>query len=266
MIWIALVLGIVEGLTEFLPVSSTGHLIIAGHVLGYTGDTAATFEIFIQLGAILAVVWEYRARLTSVAMNAFTDKASRGLVVNLAIAFVPAAAAGFLLHKAIQTYLFSPITVAGALVAGGVAMLVIEKTRPRVVVTDLMSVPWKGALGIGLAQVMSLFPGVSRAAATIMGGMLLGLDRKTSTEFSFFLAIPTLLAATLYQLAKSWHMLTTDDLGLFAAGFLAAFVSALAAVRLFVRYISGHDFRPFAWYRIALGAVVLALAALSKSF
>lgn len=263
MIWIALVLGLVEGLTEFLPVSSTGHLIIAGHLLGYTGDTAASFEIFIQLGAILAVVWEYRVRLTSVTMNAMTDKASRGLLMNLAIAFLPAAIAGFLLHGLIQTYLFSPITVAAALAAGGVAMLLIERTRPRVLVTDFMKIPWRGALGIGLAQVLSLFPGVSRAAATIMGGMVLGLDRKTSTEFSFFLAIPTLLAATLYQLLKSWHMLTTADLGLFAVGFVTAFISALAAVRMFVRFISHHDFRPFAWYRIALAAVVLALTFLA---
>ena len=258
MIWIALVLGLVEGLTEFLPVSSTGHLILAGHLLGYTGDTAATFEIFIQLGAILAVMWEYRARLGSVAMNAFSDKASMGLVANLAIAFLPAAGAGFLLHGMIQTYLFSPVTVAGALVAGGIAMLFIERASPRIVVTDLMAIPWRGALGIGLAQMLSLFPGVSRAAATIMGGMVLGLDRKTSTEFSFFLAMPTLFAATLYELVKSWDRLTPADLGLFAAGFAAAFVSALAAVRVFVRFISRHVFRPFAWYRIALGAVVLA--------
>ena len=260
MIWIALILGLVEGLTEFLPVSSTGHLIIAGHLLGYTGDTAATFEIFIQLGAVLAVCWEYRARLASVAMNAFTDKPSRGLLANLALAFLPAAGVGFFLHGTIQTYLFSPVTVAGALVAGGVAMLVIERANPRVHVNDLLAIPWRGAFGIGLAQVLSLFPGVSRAAATIMGGMVLGLDRRTSTEFSFFLAIPTLLAATLYELLKSWDRLSSADLGLFIAGFAAAFASALAAVRVFMRFISRHDFRPFAWYRIALGAAVLGLA------
>jgi len=259
-IWIALILGLVEGLTEFLPVSSTGHLILAGHLLGYTGENAATFEIFIQLGAILAVMWEYRARLASVATHAFNDKPSMGLVVNLAIAFLPAAAAGFLLHRLIQTHLFSPVTVSAALVAGGIAMLVIERASPRVQVSDLMAIPWRRALGIGLAQMLSLFPGVSRAAATIMGGMVLGLDRKTSTEFSFFLAMPTLLAATVYELAKSWDRLTASDLGFIAAGFAAAFVSALAAVRVFVHYISRHDFRPFAWYRIALGAVVLVFA------
>ena len=259
MIWIALVMGIVEGLTEFLPVSSTGHLILVGHLFGYTGATAASFEIFIQLGAILAVMWEYRARLWSVAISAPGGGQSGRLLVNLAIAFLPAAVAGFLLHKPIQTYLFSPVTVAAALVAGGIAMLIIERARPRVRVTDLMAIPWTGAIGIGLAQVLSLFPGVSRAAATIMGGMVLGLDRKTSTEFSFFLAMPTLLAATLYELIKSWDRLAAADLGPFVMGFAAAFISALLAVRGFVHYIARHDFRPFAWYRIALGLIVLAL-------
>ncbi len=256
MIWVAVILGVVEGLTEFLPVSSTGHLILAGHALGFTGPNAATFEIFIQLGAILAVVWEYRSRLVQVVFGALTDRASFGLVRNLALAFLPAAFAGLLLHDFIEERLFSPATVAGALVAGGVAMLAIERAGFRAVVSDVMGIPWGKALAVGLAQVLSLFPGVSRAAATIMGGMVVGLDRRSATEFSFFLAIPTLLAATLYDLLKSWGSLTPADLPIFAVGLATAFVSALAAVRVFIRFISRHDFRPFAWYRIGLGLLV----------
>jgi undecaprenyl-diphosphatase len=258
MIWIALLLGLVEGITEFLPVSSTGHLIVAGRLLGFTGPTASTFEIFIQLGAILAVVWEYRRRLTNVALGAFSDRASFGLVRNLALAFLPAAAAGFLLHDFIKEHLFSPVTVAGALVAGGAAMLAVEWSSPRAEVSDVMRLSWRQALGVGLAQTLSLFPGVSRAAATIMGGMVCRLDRKTATEFSFFLAIPTLLAATVYELLKSWGGLTRADLPIFAIGLVTAFVSALVAVRAFIHFISRHDFRPFAWYRIVLGLILLA--------
>lgn len=258
-ILIALILGLVEGLTEFLPISSTGHLIVAGHLLGYTGRVASTFEIFIQLGAILAVVWEFRAHLMSVATGAVRpgrDPASFGLVRNLVLAFLPAAVAGLLLHGLIEEYLFGPITVAGALVAGGMAMLVIERSPPRAVVTSLMEIPGKKAFAIGVAQTFALFPGVSRAAATIMGGMLAGLDRRTATLFSFYLAIPTMVAATSYDLLKSWQYLTGSDLLILAIGFVTAFFSALLAVRAFIRFISKHDFRPFAWYRIALGIAV----------
>ncbi|HEY3176603.1 MAG TPA: undecaprenyl-diphosphate phosphatase [Candidatus Polarisedimenticolia bacterium] len=257
MIWIALLLGLIEGLTEFLPVSSTGHLIIASHLLGFTGETASTFGIFIQLGAILAVIWEYRQRLTRVVMGALADRASFGLLSNLALAFLPAAAAGFLLHDFIKESLFGPVTVAAALVAGGVAMLAIEWSSPKAEVADVMRISWRQALGVGLAQTLSLFPGVSRAAATIMGGMVCRLDRRTATEFSFFLAIPTILAATLYDLLKSWSGLARADLPVFTVGLAAAFVSALVAVRGFIRFISRHDFRPFAWYRIGLGLVLL---------
>ena len=256
---VALLLGLVEGLTEFLPISSTGHLIVAGHLLGYTGRVASTFEIFIQLGAILAVVWEYRAHLLSVAAGALgpgRDPASIGLVRNLVLAFLPAAAAGLLLHGLIEEYLFGPVTVAGALVAGGMAMLVIERSPPRAVVTSLMEIPWRKALAIGVAQTFALYPGVSRAAATIMGGMLAGLDRRTATLFSFYLAIPTMVAATSYDLIKAWGYLTIGDLLILAIGFVAAFFSALVAVRAFIRFVSNHDFRPFAWYRIALGIAV----------
>ncbi|MGH9866564.1 MAG: undecaprenyl-diphosphate phosphatase [Candidatus Polarisedimenticolia bacterium] len=261
---IALVLGVVEGVTEFLPVSSTGHLIVAAHLLRYTGSAAETFEIFIQLGAILAVAWEYRSHLLSVAAGATglrPDGASRGLVINLALAFVPAAVAGFLFHGAIHTYLFNPITVAVALIAGGVVMLVIEWARPRPAVHSLMEIPWHRALMVGLAQTLSLIPGVSRAGATIMGGMVSGLDRRTATVFSFYLAIPTMLAATGYDLLKAWSSLTREDLGMIALGFVVAFFSAWLAVRAFVRFISHHDFKPFAWYRIILGFVTLAIFA-----
>jgi len=257
---IAIILGLIEGITEFLPISSTGHLIVAGHILGYTGDNASTFEIFIQLGAILAVVWEYRTHLVSVTAGALgvrKDPAARALALNLAIAFVPAAIAGLLLHHAIHQYLFRPVTVAGALVAGGIAMLLIERAAPRFTTTSLMTIPWTRALCVGLAQTLSLFPGVSRAAATIMGGMVVGLDRRTATEFSFYLAIPTMMAATVYDLYKSWGSLTAHDLGMIAVGFVVAFFSALVAVRAFIRYVSRHDFRPFGWYRIALGVAVL---------
>lgn len=260
MIAIAIILGVIEGLTEFLPVSSTGHLILAGHLMGFTGPTASTFEVFIQLGAILAVIWEYRRHLLSVAQGVLgphRDGPSIRLVLNLGLAFVPAGIMGFLMHDVIEEKLFGPVTVAGALVAGGVAMLVIERFHPPARVSSLMRVPWLRALGIGLAQVFSLFPGVSRAAATIMGGMACGLDRRTATEFSFYLAIPTMLAATLYHLARGWSGLSAADLAMMGAGFVVAFVSALLAVRGFIRYVAGHDFRPFAWYRIVLGIVVL---------
>ncbi|HZI93019.1 MAG TPA: undecaprenyl-diphosphate phosphatase [Patescibacteria group bacterium] len=257
MIWIAILLGLVEGITEFLPVSSTGHLILVGHLLGYTGEEASVFEIVIQLGAILAVVWEYRKHLFEVGTRVLTDRASFGLVRNLALAFVPAALVGFLFHHAIKERLFSPVTVACALVAGGIVMLAIEWARPSSSVSSIMEIPWTRALWVGLAQVLSLFPGVSRAAATILGGMTVGLDRRTATEFSFYLAIPTMLAATGYELLKSWSQLTTSALGYLAVGFVVAFLSALLAVRVFIRYVARHDLKPFAWYRIALGTVVL---------
>jgi undecaprenyl-diphosphatase len=260
MILIVLILGLVEGITEFLPVSSTGHLIVAGHLLGFTGPAAANFEIFIQLGAILAVVWEYRAHLATVAAGALglrRDDPARRLAASLVIAFLPAAVVGFLLHGVIQRYLFGPLTVGGALVVGGVAMLVIERIGPPAGIASLTAIPWTRALGVGLAQTLSLFPGVSRAAATIRGGMVCGLDRRTATEFSFYLAIPTMLAATVYDLWKARDALTGEQLGYLALGFVVDFGSALVAVRAFIRYISRHDFRPFAWYRIVLGALVL---------
>jgi len=248
-------LGLVEGLTEFLPVSSTGHLIIVGDLLGFSGERANTFEIFIQLGAILAVVWHYRVdvvRLTHV-----HHVAERRLLINLFIAFVPAAIAGFLLHRYIKAHLFNPTTVAIALIVGGIVILILERypRRPRIAKLDAIGPP--EALAIGLAQMLALFPGVSRAGATIMGGLVTGLSRTAATEFSFFLAMPTMFAATLYDLYKNIGELRAGDWLPFALGFVTAFVTALIVVRVFLTYVSRHTFVPFAWYRIGFGALVL---------
>lgn len=254
----ALLLGLVEGLTEFLPVSSTGHLIIVGDLLNFNDDKGKVFEIAIQLGAILAVCWEFREKLGNVARGLGSDPAARRFVANLAVAFLPAAVLGLLLHKAIKTYLFGPVTVAFALIAGGLIILWVEKLdhRPRLHSVEEMS--WKDALKVGFAQTVAMFPGTSRSGATIIGGMVFGLSRQAATEFSFFLAIPTLFAATFYDLYKNWDLLQANDLGMFAAGFGAAFVSAFWAVKGLLRYVAHHSFVAFAWYRIIFGALVLA--------
>ncbi len=257
LLFTALVLGIVEGLTEFLPISSTGHLIIAGDLLGFNGDVANTFEIFIQLGAILGVMWHYRARLTTTLYRP-NEVRNRRLIVNLAIAFIPAALAGLLFHHAIKTYLFNPVTVAAALIVGGVLILIIERLPLRVDTTDMDRMDWHHALKVGMAQTLALFPGVSRAGATIMGGLLFGLSRKAATEFSFFLAMPTMLAATAYDLLKNLKVLSANDVPVFAVGFVVSFIVALAVVRFMLKYVERHDFTPFAIYRIVLGVIVLA--------
>ena len=261
---VALILGIVEGLTEFLPVSSTGHLIVAGSLLGYTGEHAKVFEIVIQAGAILAVCWEFRMRLLAVARGVFRDPRSNRFVANLAIAFVPAAALGLLFGKLIKTWLFAPVPVAIAFVAGAFVILWAERrqrTRPESVrIDDVDEVRWRDALKIGCAQAFALFPGTSRSGATIIGGMLFGLSRKAATEFSFFLAIPTLFAACIYDTLQNRHLLATADLPAFGVGFVAAFVSAFLCVRWLLHYVSRHDFTPFAWYRIAFGAIILVTA------
>lgn len=252
----AVVLGIVEGLTEFLPVSSTGHLIIAGDLLDFTGDRAATFEVFIQLGAILAVVWMYRAKVASVVGHLHTAPAQR-FTLNLIVAFIPAAIAGFLLHGYIKEYLFNPLTVSWALVVGGFVMLLIERYAPTPRVTDVDDMRMSDALKVGFAQVLALFPGVSRAGATIMGGLVTGLSRTAATEFSFFLAIPTMFAATFYDLYKSADFLVWADAPVFAVGFVTSFISALIVIRLFLGYVAHHKFAVFAWYRILFGALAL---------
>ncbi|HEU4799335.1 MAG TPA: undecaprenyl-diphosphate phosphatase [Gemmatimonadales bacterium] len=255
----ATLLGLVEGITEFIPVSSTGHLILAGHLMGWTDARAKTFEIFIQLGAILAIVWLYRARLGAVLMKLGSDAGSRRFAWSLFLAFLPAAVVGFLIHGFIKEHLFDPTVVAWALVVGGVAILIIERVAPESHTDDAFAVTPRTALGIGLAQVLSLIPGTSRSGATIMGAYCLGLSRRAATEFSFFLAIPVMVAATLYDLVSSGSALAPGDGPIFAIGFITAFISALVVVRAFLRFVSHASFAPFAWYRIAFGFVLLLI-------
>lgn len=252
----AVLLGALEGLTEFLPVSSTGHLIIVGDVLGLRGERAKTFEIFIQLGAILSVVWHYRLKLSEL-VTGLSVRSARRFWSNLFVAFVPAALAGFVLHAHIKAYLFNPTTVALALIVGGVLILVIERVAHAPRVHELDEIDLRTAIKIGIAQTLSLFPGISRAGATIMGGLLAGLSRRTATEFSFFLAIPTMLAATLFDLAQNHELLAAQDVWFFTTGFVTAFLSALVVIRAFLRYVSHHTFAPFAYYRIGFGLLVL---------
>jgi len=260
----AVVLGIVEGLTEFLPVSSTGHLIVTGSLLGYTGEQAKTFEIVIQAGAILAVCWEFRAKIVTVLRGLFTDRAAQRFAANLVIAFLPAAVLGLAFGKAIKAHLFAPIPVACAFIIGAFVIIWAErrqKSQPETVrIASIDDMRWTDALKVGFAQALALFPGTSRSGATIIGGMLFGLSRVAATEFSFFLAIPTLLAATFYSLWRDASLIGTQSSLAFGVGFAAAFVSAFACVRWLIRYVAHHDFVPFAWYRIAFGAVVLLTA------
>ena len=259
LLWKAALLGLVEGATEFIPVSSTGHLILASDWLGLVDERAKTFDIFIQLGAILAIVWIYRVRLARWVGDARTDPGSRRFLLNVILAFLPAAIVGFLAHEWIKSRLFNPDVVAVALIAGGVVILLIERWPPKSRVHDVAGIPPRLALGIGMAQVLSLIPGTSRSGATIMGGYALGLSRTAATEFSFFLAIPTMLAATTYDLLKSWSVLGVTDIPMFAVGFIVSFVSAVVVVKAFLTYVSNHTFRVFAWYRIALGVVLLLI-------
>ncbi len=254
---IALIMGVVEGATEFLPVSSTGHLIIAGEMLGYPEAHRATFEIFIQLGAILAVFVHYRAPLLDLARRAPSDAAAQGLVLKVLLAFLPAAVVGLLFHHWIEDHLFSIRTVAWALIAGGIVILLVERRPMRSVVADIEAMRWSDALWVGIAQIASLFPGVSRAGATIIGGMLAGLGRPVATQFSFYLALPTLTAASLFSLLKALPTIGADAAAPLAVGFVAAFISALAVIRVFIAYVQTHDFRAFGYYRIIFGALLL---------
>ena len=260
----AIIMGLVEGFTEFLPISSTGHLILAGSLLNFTGEKVKVFEIAIQAGAILAVIWEFRVRIGAVLAGLTSDPKQQKFVVNLVVAFLPAAVLGLFFAKMIKQFLFAPVPVALAFIVGGFVILWVEKrNKMRVGLSRIESVDdmsMMDAFKVGCAQAFALIPGTSRSGATIIGGMLFGQSRKASTEFSFFLAIPTLLAATVYSVYKERALLSMADLPLFGIGGVAAFVSAFLCVRWLLRYISTHDFTVFAWYRIVFGIVVIASA------
>jgi undecaprenyl-diphosphatase len=255
----AALLGIVEGITEFLPISSTGHLIVASSLLDYPEASRITFDIFIQLGAILAVVWHYRQPLSSLLRRLPSERQAQVLAGEVLLAFLPAAAAGFLFHRAIEEHLFNLTVVACTLIAGGIFIIVVERRRWRFQVHRIEGTRWRDALCVGSAQVLSLFPGVSRSAATIFGGMFAGMDRPAATQFSFYLSIPTLCAASLYSLFKARHLLSTADALPLAVGFSLSFLSALLVVRAFITFVQRHDFTAFGYYRIAVGALILLL-------
>ena len=247
----ALILGVVEGVTEFLPISSTGHLILASALLGATDERWTVFNIVIQTGAMLAVVWEYRARFFRVDI---------ALYRNLIVAFIPAAVVGLAFAKYIKAYLFHAVPVALAFIVGGVIILFVERRSFAPRVEEARAMTWLDALKVGIAQCFALIPGTSRSGATIIGGMLFGLSRRAATEFSFFLAVPTLVAAGGYDLFKNRALLSAHDAPIFGVGLAVAFVSAFIVIRWLIRYVATHDFKPFAWYRIAFGLLVLLTA------
>jgi len=256
----ALILGVVEGLTEFLPISSTGHLILAGDLLDFNDDAGKIFEIVIQFGAILAVVWEYRARLWETIASCPTSRKAQRFLINVAVAFMPLAILGLLFHKTIKAHLFNPISVATAFIVGALFIFWAEKRAHRVRVPSVDDMTIKDALMLGCIQAFALIPGTSRSGATIIGGLLMGLSRKAATEFSFFLAIPTLGVATIYQVYKEWSTIQNTDLSMWAVGFVSAFISAFLCIRWLLRYITTHNFMIFAWYRIIFGLIVLVTA------
>jgi undecaprenyl-diphosphatase len=247
----AFILGLVEGLTEFLPVSSTGHLILAGDLIGFDHPGRDVFYVAIQTGAMLAVLWEYRARFFRVDLRLWT---------NLAVAFVPAAVLGLMFGEFIKSYLFKPFPVALAFIVGGVIILLVDRGKRAATVEHTAEMTWLDALKVGFAQCFALIPGTSRSGATIIGGMLFGLSRPAATEFSFFLAVPTLIAAGAYDLYKHRSLLSPQDAGMWFVGLITSFVSAFIVTRWLIRYVATHDFRWFAWYRIAFGLAVLATA------
>jgi len=256
---IVILLGIVEGLTEFIPVSSTGHLVLAGELLGFDSAAAGTFEIVIQLGAILAVIVLYWRRFWDVLAG--LGRGDRGAMLftrNIALGFLPSAVIGLLVYKAVKLMLETPVIVAVALIVGGVAILVIERAVKTSRVASVEEMSWRTALGIGVIQCLSMIPGVSRSGATILGALSLGVERKTAAEYSFFLAVPTMLAASGYDLFKSGGSLGDGDWTAIAVGFVVSFVVALVVIRWFVGIVSRHGFAPFAWYRIVAGTIALA--------
>jgi undecaprenyl-diphosphatase len=254
-----IILGIVEGLTEFLPVSSTGHLILVGDLLNFNDDKGKLFEIVIQVGAILAVCWEYRAKIITVILGLPSQKSAQKFVFNLMIAFLPLASLGLLFGKYIKAVLFKPIPVALAFIIGAFVIIWAEKREHKVRILEVEDLSPLDALKLGIAQAFALIPGTSRSGATIIGGLFFGLSRKAATEFSFFLAIPTLIVASLYDLYKHRDLLDlATDVPYFAVGLIAAFLSALLAIKALLKYISHHDFIIFAWYRIVFGLLVIA--------
>ena len=260
MLWLqVLLLGVLEGLTEFIPVSSTGHLILMSAVLGFEGPPGRVFEIAIQLGAILAVVLLYFSKLWAVLLGLPRDPAARHFAITVLLAFLPAAAIGVVAHGFIKSVLFSPWVVAVSLIVGGIAILLIERARPQPIIHAIEQLPLGRALAIGFVQCLAMIPGVSRSGATIMGALLMEVDRRTAAEFSFFLAIPTMFGATVYDLYKNRDSLTLDGGIVIAVGFATAFVTALFVVRAVIGFVARHGFAPFAWYRIALGTVALVL-------
>jgi undecaprenyl-diphosphatase len=258
---LAALLGVVEGLTEFIPVSSTGHLILLVDLLDFEGPPGKVFEIVIQLGAILAVCWAYRAKLLRVAAGLPHDPSARHFAIVVLLAFLPAALVGALAHGFIKTVLFSPYVVSTSLILGGLAIIAIERAVLVPRVRDIDGLRPRTAFLIGAAQTVAMIPGVSRSGATIMGGLLLRVDRKAATEFSFFLAIPTMLGATTLDIYKNAAVINTNDALVIMIGFAAAFLAALAVVRVVVTFVGRHGFTPFGWYRIAVGTAMLATLA-----
>lgn len=253
----AAILGLVEGFTEFLPISSTGHLIVVGDLLNFNDERGKLFEIVIQSAAILAVMWEYRAKIATVLSGVTRERQAQMFMLNLFVAFLPLAILGLLFGKHIKALLFNPLTVATTSIVGAIFILWAERRQHTVTVETVDDLTWKDALKMGLAQALALIPGTSRSGATIIGGLFFGLSRKAATEFSFFLAMPTLIVATLYQLYKERDLLSNNDWGMWGVGFITSFIAAFLCVRWLLRYISSHDFTVFAWYRIAFGLILL---------
>jgi len=258
----ALVLGVVEGLTEFLPVSSTGHLIVIGDLLGFAGNFSKLFDVVIQLGAILAVCWMYRAKLWHTLLTIGGDQGSQRFAINVLLAFLPAVVIGLFAHDFIKRVLFSPTVVAWAFIVGGIAILIVERYRPTARIASTEAMPPPTALKIGMFQCLAMIPGTSRSGATIVGALLMGVTREAATEFSFFLAIPTMAGATALDVWKARHDVVSGEWDLIAIGFVVAFASALVVVRGLVGFVSRHGFAPFAWYRIVAGVGILCLLAM----
>ena len=260
-LWVAiqaLILGVVEGITEFLPVSSTGHQIIVADLIGFGGERALAFNIIIQLGAILAVIWEYRRKIIDVVVGLPKERQAQKFTVNLLIAFMPAVVLGVAFADLIHEYLFNPITVAAALVIGGIVMLWAERRDHAIRAETVDDMTWTLALKVGFAQCLALVPGTSRSGSTIIGGLLFGLSRKAATEFSFFLAMPTMVGAAVYSGYKYRDLFQPGDLPVFAIGFVTSFIFAMIAVRGLLKFIANHSYAAFAWYRIAFGLLILA--------